>query len=90
MGKNSKTLTDENALRIAIDYRPIVDLKPDSNNPRRHSRKQIKQIANAIKAFGFTIPIVIDKNGRVICGHGRLLAADLLGLTEAPKSYSST
>jgi DNA modification methylase len=84
MAEYSKTLSTEMLLRVAIVYRLITDLKPDSHNPRRHSRKQIRQIANAIKVFGFIIPIVIDRNGRVICGHGRLLAADLLGLTEVP------
>src|SRR5262249_41999663 len=84
MEENSKTHTVKTALRVAIVYRPIIDLKPDSNNPRRHSRKQIKQIANAIEVFGFIIPIVIDRNAGVVCGHGRLLAANLLGLTEAP------
>lgn len=84
MEENTKTLAVKTALRVEIVYRLIIDLKADSNNPRRRSRKQIRQIANAIKEFGFIIPIVIDRNGKVICGHGRLLAADLLGLTEAP------
>lgn len=84
MEDNSKALTVEPALRVAIVYRQINDLKPNSNNPRRHSRKQIKQIANALKVFGFIIPIVIDRNSEVICGHGRLLAANLLGLKDAP------
>jgi DNA modification methylase len=84
MEENSKALTVKTALRIEIVYRLIVELKADSNNPRRRTRKQIKQIANAIKVFGFIIPIVIDRNGKVICGHGRLLAANLLGLAEAP------
>ena len=58
-----------------IVYRPIDQLKPDPANPRRHSKKQIRQIANSIEAFGFNVPILIDRDGNVIAGHGRLLAA---------------
>ena len=64
--------------------RPIDQLKPDPNNPRRHSKKQIRQIAESIKAFGFIVPILIDRDGNVIAGHGRLLAARELGMTEVP------
>jgi hypothetical protein len=44
----------------------------DPGNPRRHSKKQIRQIAASIKTFGFNVPILIDRNGNVIGGHGRL------------------
>ena len=55
-------------------YRPIEQLKPDAANPRLHSEKQIRQIANSIKAFGFNAPILIDRHGNIIAGHGRWLA----------------
>jgi hypothetical protein len=68
----------------SIVYWAIDQLKPDPNNARRHSKKQIRQIANSIKAFGFNVPILIDRDGNVIAGHGRLLACRQLGITEVP------
>src|SRR5215469_9062796 len=70
--------------RLQIVYRGIDDLEPDPGNPRRHSKKQIRQIADSIKAFGFNVPILLDREGNVIAGHGRLLACRLLGITEVP------
>jgi ParB-like chromosome segregation protein Spo0J len=55
-----------------------------ANNPRTHSAKQIRQIAASIVEFGWTVPILIDRNGRVIAGHGRLAAATLLGIEQVP------
>ena len=69
---------------MLIVYRAIDQLKPDPHNARRHSKKQIRQIANSIKAFGFNVPILIDRNGNVIAGHGRLLACRELGITKVP------
>jgi DNA modification methylase len=70
--------------RIEIVYRPIDQLQPDPRNARRHSRKQVQQIANSIEAFGFNVPILIDAELKVIAGHGRLLACRYLGRTEVP------
>ena len=67
-----------------IVYRPVDQLKLDSANPRRHSKKQVRQIANSIELFGFIVAILTDRYGNVIAGHGRLLAAKLLGITEVP------
>lgn len=67
-----------------LEARPVSDLKPYTNNPRTYSKKQIRQIADSIKAFGWTNPILIDADGGVIAGHGRLAAAKLLGLPEVP------
>jgi DNA modification methylase len=71
-------------LRMLIVYWAIDQLKPDLANPRHHSSKQIRQIANSIETFGFNVPILIDRDGKVIAGHGRLLACRLLGITEVP------
>jgi ParB-like chromosome segregation protein Spo0J len=60
------------------------ELKPDAANPRLHSKKQIRQIADSIEAFGFNVPILIDRDDKVIAGHGRLFAARELGWTEVP------
>ncbi len=62
----------------------VDHLSPYANNPRTHSKKQIQQIADSISAFGWTNPLLIDADGGVIAGHGRLEAARLLGLTEVP------
>src|SRR5580704_8050268 len=55
-------------LSLAITYRCVDGLKLDPANPRRHSRTQIRQIANSIEAFGFNVPILIDRDGNVIAG----------------------
>jgi hypothetical protein len=72
------------AAPMAIVYRAIDTLKPDPSNPRRHSKKQVRQITDSIRIFGFNVPILIDREGRVIAGHGRLLAASELGMAEVP------
>src|SRR6266568_4273383 len=59
-------------------------LKPNARNARTHSKKQIRQIADSIAAFGFLVPILIDEGGLVIAGHGRYAAAKLLGLAQVP------
>src|SRR2546423_5635191 len=69
---------------LRIVYRRIDELRLDPANPRRHSKKQIRQILNSIDAFGFNVPILTDRYGNVIAGHGRLLAAKLRGMTEVP------
>jgi DNA modification methylase len=69
---------------MSIVYRAIDQLTPDPANPRRHSKKQIRQIANSLNAFGFNVPILIDRQSKVIAGHGRLLACRELGITEVP------
>ena len=72
------------ASRLAVRYEPIMALRLDPQNPRLHSRKQLRQIANSIKSFGFNVPVLIDAEKSVIAGHGRILAAKALGWTEVP------
>lgn len=62
----------------------IEQIIPYEKNAKKHPKKQIQQVANSIKEFGFNQPIVVDKNNVVIVGHGRLEAAKLLGLKEVP------
>src|SRR5437667_1950886 len=69
---------------LKVIYRAIEELNRDPANPRLHSKKQIRQIANSIRIFSFNVPILVDRHGNVICGHGRLLAARELGMTEVP------
>lgn len=67
-----------------IQVLPTASLQPNPRNARTHSRKQIKQIAESIQKFGFNNPILVDDQGEVIAGHGRLEAANLLGLSIVP------
>ena len=67
-----------------IELRPIAALRPYPGNARTHSRKQIKQIAASIRRFGFTNPVLISDENEIIAGHGRVRAAEELGITEAP------
>ena len=69
-------------LEVAVS--PLSALRPYGRNPRTHSKKQIRQIADSIVAFGWTNPILVDAQGGVIAGHGRLEAAKLLGLDTVP------
>ena len=80
----AKPARSRRAKLLKIVYRPVEHLKLDPANPRRHSKKQIRQIANSIQAFDFNVPILIDGDGNVVAGHGRLLATKLLGITEVP------
>jgi len=73
----------EGASRAIIE-RPVDDLKPCPRNARTHSRKQLRQIAKSIERFGFTNPGLIDDEGRIIAGHGRVEAARLPGLACVP------
>jgi len=59
-------------------------LSPNSRNARTHSKKQVRQIAESIQQFGFNNPILVDDTLEVIAGHGRLQAAQKLGLSEVP------
>jgi DNA modification methylase len=67
-----------------IVWRPRTELVPYKNNPRTHSKNQIRQIARSIEEFGFTNPVLIDRGGNIIAGHGRVKAAENLGLERVP------
>ena len=69
---------------LTVVYQPVGALTAFASNARTHSKQQICQIADSIRAFGFTNPILIDAENRIIAGHGRVEAAKLLGITEAP------
>jgi DNA modification methylase len=69
---------------MKIDYTLVHELRPYSNNARTHSKKQIRQIANSIKKFGFCNPVLIDDAKQIIAGHGRVEAAELLGIDAVP------
>jgi len=69
---------------LEIEYRKTGDLIPYVNNSRTHSDEQVTQVASSIKEFGFTNPILVDDQGGIIAGHGRLMAARKLGMDEVP------
>jgi len=70
--------------KLQITYRPLEKLIPYANNSRTHSDAQVAQIAASIKEFGFTNPVLVDEEGGVIAGHGRILAARTLGMGQVP------
>jgi hypothetical protein len=63
---------------------PIDQLKPYSRNAKRHDQAQVAKIAESIRQFGFTNPILIDEHGEILAGHGRYLAAQQIGLIRVP------
>jgi len=66
------------------EIRKTTDLIPYINNSRTHSDEQVNQVAASIKEFGFTSPVLIDEDGGLIAGHGRVMAAKKLKLDEVP------
>lgn len=69
---------------LAIKYQQVTELTPQRTNTRTHSKAQIRQIAESIRSFGFTNPILIDRDNYIIAGHGRVEAAKLLGMEQVP------
>ena len=69
---------------MKITQKLVTELIPYVNNSRKHSDKQVAQIAASIKEFGWTNPILVDGDNGIIAGHGRLMAARKLGMTEVP------
>jgi ParB-like chromosome segregation protein Spo0J len=69
---------------LAIEYRDISTLIPYARNARTHSEAQVAEIAGSIREFGFTNPVLIDPEGGIIAGHGRVLAARQLGMGQIP------
>jgi len=66
------------------ERRPVSSLTPYARNSRTHSDEQVAQIAASIKEWGFTTPVLIDPDGGIIAGHGRVMAAQRLGLEDVP------
>ena len=70
--------------RLKITYRSPAALRPRATNPRTHSKRQIRRIADSIERFGFRNPVLIDRAGGIVAGHGRVEAAKLLGIEKVP------
>jgi DNA modification methylase len=69
---------------LDIQYQAPDNLEPYNNNARVHSARQIEKLMASIKNFGFLVPVLLDKKGGIIAGHGRVEAAKKLGLEEIP------
>ena len=79
-----KNRTSTTTPPLAIEYEEIHKIQRDSKNTRVHSEKQIRQVARSIEAFGMNVPLLVDGNLRLIAGHGRLAACELLGIDRVP------
>jgi DNA modification methylase len=69
---------------LLVLYQKIGQLKPFTRNARTHTKRQTKQIAESIRVFGFTNPVLVDRDNRIIAGHGRVEAGRLLGMDKVP------
>ncbi|HEY1527015.1 MAG TPA: ParB/Srx family N-terminal domain-containing protein [Candidatus Angelobacter sp.] len=70
--------------KAQIIDRRLSELTPNPHNAMKHPNLQIRELAGSITQFGFVVPILIDRNGRIIAGHARAEAAKLLGMDEVP------
>ena len=68
--------------KTQIEYVSVDNLKAYERNARTHSDEQVQQVAESIKEFGFTNPVLIDENNELIAGHGRTMAAKSIGMKE--------
>ena len=67
-----------------LEVVPLARLSAFKRNARTHSSKQVRQIAESVKRFGFIVPVLINAENQIVAGHGRVQAAKLLGLAEVP------
>ena len=77
-------MAERKQVDLKVEYKNIKELIPYCNNSRTHSDDQVLQIASSIKEFGFTNPVLIDDQGGIIAGHGRIMAAQKLKMDEVP------
>src|SRR4030081_742214 len=82
--EDEMSLSEPNHRRLSVVYQNVSALKPRTTNPRTHSKKQIAQIANAIRRFGFTNPVLVDELNGIIAGHGRVEGAKVVGRDGGP------
>ncbi|MEX0406740.1 ParB/Srx family N-terminal domain-containing protein [Aquibium sp. LZ166] len=68
----------------SIEMVGVSVLRPYARNARTHSRKQVSQIADSIRRFGFTNPVLVSDDCEIVAGHGRVMAAKQLGMTDVP------
>lgn len=83
-GRSPCPLAHDLEVNPQVEMVSASSLTPDPRNARKHSEKQIAQIAANIERFGFAIPIIVDQDNKIVSGHGRWLAAKKLGLADVP------
>jgi DNA modification methylase len=88
--KSSLLRTTRSKPFLGFEYVPVACLRDNPNNAREHDRKQLAKLARSIRKFGFVIPILIDENGELLCGHARVAAARQLNLTTVPAIRASS
>ena len=71
---------------LFVVMQPIENPKTNARNARTHSKRQVRQIASSIKTFGFTNPVLVDKDNTIVAGHGRVAAARCLESQTCPRS----
>lgn len=71
-------------LDLSITHLPIHSLVAFGRKTRSHTKDQIQKLAGSIRTFGFSVPVLIDEDGKVLAGNARIEAARLVGLTELP------
>ncbi len=69
---------------LQVEQVPLCALQQDKRNPRRHSKRQIKQLAQSIQTFGFNVPVLVDCSGKIIAGHGRIQGLRSLDYLKSP------
>jgi ParB/Sulfiredoxin domain len=79
-----RKINEDIMANLQIEQTPIYALRGWRQNARTHSKRQIRQIANSIKRFGFCNPILVDDELTILAGHGRVAAAQLLNLSSVP------
>ena len=84
VGRWPRMKEGKTAMSFAIEEIAIGDLTPWAKNARTHSMKQLRQIGESIRTFGFTNPVLIDASNTILAGHGRVAAAKLIGMTHVP------
>jgi ParB-like chromosome segregation protein Spo0J len=67
-----------------VERRPVASLIAYARNARTHNDDQVEQIVASIRQFGWTIPVLVDEEGVLIAGHGRIMAAQRIGLVDVP------
>jgi DNA modification methylase len=82
--QNLKATTNAGLVELQIEHRAVAGLILDARNPRQHSQRQVNQLADSIREFGFVMPVVSDERGNVVIGHGRVLAARKLKMLRIP------
>jgi len=83
-GLDRKGSPTDQASSLTVRLAAISSLNACPRNPRIHSAKQLRQIAQSIRTFGFNVPVLVDGDLNLIAGHGRVMAAQLLGWTAVP------